>query len=235
MLSNRNCFKLLVKMISASQIARCPSFKSLTMQVRLPHLGRGIADRSIRDHHVRRQAEPPQRTNARSDFVFWRSCLRLRHSRWATRAAGYRAAISCNGTKRTCRGRLTMSAPEGKTDVPREPGHFRFCQTGHSRGGFTAEPKVNPAWRLKFWQPWSISRCYSASSVRSPSRRRQASASRRARHARRHRRLASRSPRRPKCTRRNAPFSVFPPFSRTNPGNFDLRMLIDISTALTKL
>jgi hypothetical protein len=28
------------------------------------------------------------------------------------------------GTKRTCRGRLTMSAPEGKTDVPREPGHF---------------------------------------------------------------------------------------------------------------
>jgi hypothetical protein len=30
------------------------------------------------------------------------------------------------GTKRTCWGRLTMSAPEGKTDVPREPGHFRF-------------------------------------------------------------------------------------------------------------
>ncbi len=30
------------------------------------------------------------------------------------------------GTKRTCRGRLTMSAPEGKTDVPREPKHFRF-------------------------------------------------------------------------------------------------------------
>jgi hypothetical protein len=30
------------------------------------------------------------------------------------------------GTKRTCRGRLTMSAHGGKTDVPREPGHFRF-------------------------------------------------------------------------------------------------------------
>ena len=29
----------------------------------LPHLGSGIADRSIRDHHVRRQAAPPQRTN----------------------------------------------------------------------------------------------------------------------------------------------------------------------------
>jgi len=33
MLSNRNCFKLLVKMISASPIARCPSFKFLTMQM----------------------------------------------------------------------------------------------------------------------------------------------------------------------------------------------------------
>src|SRR6267378_2729758 len=33
MLSNRNCFKLLVKMIAASPIARCPSFKFLTMQM----------------------------------------------------------------------------------------------------------------------------------------------------------------------------------------------------------
>src|SRR5216683_325866 len=33
MLSNRNCFKLLVNMISASPIARCPSFKFLTMQM----------------------------------------------------------------------------------------------------------------------------------------------------------------------------------------------------------
>ena len=31
MLSSRNCFKLLVKMISAFPIARCPSFKFLTM------------------------------------------------------------------------------------------------------------------------------------------------------------------------------------------------------------
>ena len=28
--------------------------------------------------------------------------------------------------KRTCWRRLTMSAPEGKTEVPREPRHFRF-------------------------------------------------------------------------------------------------------------
>ena len=34
--------------------------------------------------------------------------------------------MSAVGTKRTCRGRLTMSGPESKTDVPREPGHFRF-------------------------------------------------------------------------------------------------------------
>jgi hypothetical protein len=50
--------------------------------------------------------------------------------------------MSAFGTKRTCRGRLTMSAPEGKTDVPREPEHFRFltepdirteCPKLHSR------------------------------------------------------------------------------------------------------
>src|SRR6266571_3487952 len=59
MLSNRNCFKLLVKMITASPIARCPSFKFLTMQMQPPASWAGIADRSIRDHHVRRQAAQP--------------------------------------------------------------------------------------------------------------------------------------------------------------------------------
>jgi hypothetical protein len=34
--------------------------------------------------------------------------------------------MSPPGTFETCRGRLTMSAPEGKTDVPREPGHLCF-------------------------------------------------------------------------------------------------------------
>src|SRR6266481_1046735 len=56
MLSNRNCFKLLVKMISAFPICS------------LPHLGRGIADRSVRDHHVRRQAAPPQRRTSAQRF-----------------------------------------------------------------------------------------------------------------------------------------------------------------------
>src|SRR5450755_4118406 len=45
-------------------------------------------------------------------------------------------------TKRTCRGRLTMSAPEGKTDVPRERGHFRFwTHNGHRPACHAAEAK----------------------------------------------------------------------------------------------
>jgi hypothetical protein len=43
------------------------------------------------------------------------------------------AGMSESGTKRTCRGRLTISAPEGKTDVPREPGHFRFLPQSRRR------------------------------------------------------------------------------------------------------
>ena len=52
--------------------------------------------------------------------------------RWCGRGGAARlppipiAATLCVGTQRTCRGRLTISAPEGKTGVPREPGHFRF-------------------------------------------------------------------------------------------------------------
>ena len=34
------------------------------------------------------------------------------------------------GTKRTSRGRPTISAPEGKTDSPREPGRFRCTLVG---------------------------------------------------------------------------------------------------------
>jgi hypothetical protein len=37
-----------------------------------------------------------------------------------------KAASPILAAKRTCRGRLMMSAPEGKTGVPRKPGHFRF-------------------------------------------------------------------------------------------------------------
>jgi hypothetical protein len=34
--------------------------------------------------------------------------------------------ISGFGTLRTCKGSLTMSAPEGRTDLPFMQGHFRF-------------------------------------------------------------------------------------------------------------
>jgi hypothetical protein len=37
-----------------------------------------------------------------------------------------KAATSEFGTKRTCRGGLTMSAVEGRTDIPRKRSHFRF-------------------------------------------------------------------------------------------------------------
>src|SRR5450631_306685 len=41
------------------------------------------------------------------------------------------------GTKRTCRGRVTMSAPEGKTDAPREPGTSVFDLSGPSQLGLS--------------------------------------------------------------------------------------------------
>jgi hypothetical protein len=54
----------------------------------------GIADRSIRDHHARRQATPPQRTNYRAaSLCFDDLASGCRTHGWATRAAGYRAAI----------------------------------------------------------------------------------------------------------------------------------------------
>jgi len=64
MLSNRNCFKLLVKMISAFSDCNGVRHSNLTMQM-LPFriLGRGIADRSVRDYHV---ADKPHRLNGRT-------------------------------------------------------------------------------------------------------------------------------------------------------------------------
>jgi hypothetical protein len=51
-------------------------------------------------------------------------------------------------TKRTCRGRLTMSAPEGKTDVPREPGHFRFL---HAEPAFVRIQLSTPYSPINAW------------------------------------------------------------------------------------
>ncbi len=50
-----------------------------------------------------------------------------------SRAAGWSAATLCVGTFRTCWGNLTMSALEGRTDLPFKRGHFRFwTQSGLS-------------------------------------------------------------------------------------------------------
>ena len=43
-----------------------------------------------------------------------------------SRAAGWSAATLCFGTYRTCWGSLTISALEGRTDLPFTRGHFRF-------------------------------------------------------------------------------------------------------------
>jgi hypothetical protein len=67
-----------------------------------------------------------------------------------------RRTSAVNGSaKRTCRGRLTRSAPEGKTDVPRKPGHFRSGSISdigiglEPSGGRTLQVIGTPAARLK--------------------------------------------------------------------------------------
>ncbi|SRR6266478_7026556 len=116
MLSNRNCFKLLVKMITASPIARCPSFKFLTMQMQPP----ASWARNCGPFYPRPPCSQTSRT-ASDDLA---PVAALAIGLPAQRAIAQR--FSALGTKRTCRGRLTMSAPEGKTDVPREAGHWPF-------------------------------------------------------------------------------------------------------------
>ena len=65
-------------------------------------------------------ADKPHRLNgrnARSDFVFDDLASGYRTRGWATRAAGYRAAISCSGTFETCRGGLPMSVDRCRAEV----------------------------------------------------------------------------------------------------------------------
>jgi hypothetical protein len=67
MLSNRNCFKLLVK--DDLRFSDCRVF--LTMQIAAFRiLGAGLRTVLSVTTMLRRQAAPPQPTNARSDFVF---------------------------------------------------------------------------------------------------------------------------------------------------------------------
>src|SRR5450755_4361615 len=118
MLSNRNCFKLLVKMIFASPIARVSVIQILDdADAAFRILGAGL--RTVLSVTTM-FADKPHRLNgrnARSDFVFDDLASGYRTRGWATRAAGYRAAISCLGTKRTCRGTLRMSADRSRPEV----------------------------------------------------------------------------------------------------------------------
>jgi len=70
------------------------------MQMQPSHLGRGIADRSVRDHHVRRQAAPLNgRTSAQRFCVLTILPPVYRTRGWATRAAAiaqrFRALTQC--------------------------------------------------------------------------------------------------------------------------------------------
>jgi len=96
---SRNGFKLLVKMISASPIAGCPSFKFLTMQMQP---SASCARMSTVLSATIMFADKPHRLNERTSaqrFCVLTSCLRLRHSRLGYRAAGYRRSdfVRCAG------------------------------------------------------------------------------------------------------------------------------------------
>src|SRR5882672_8998085 len=74
-------------------------------------------------------ADKPHRLNGRmcaaiSCFDDLASGYRTRG--WATRAAGYRAATLCCGTKRTSQSRASMSALWGNADITWKRRHFRF-------------------------------------------------------------------------------------------------------------
>jgi hypothetical protein len=90
-------------MMSASPIARCPSFKFLTMQMQpFRILGAGL--RTVLSVTTM-FADKPHRLNVRmraAILCFDDLASGYRTRGWATRAAGYRAAISCLGTNAKC-------------------------------------------------------------------------------------------------------------------------------------
>src|SRR5467141_1737451 len=119
MLSHRNCFKLLVKMITASPIARYPSFKFLTMQMQPP----ASWARNCGPFYPRPPCSQTSRT-ASDDLAS--SC---RSRGWATRAAGYRAATLCYGTNAKCRPALKLSAFRDRPEARGQNDEFDPKQT----------------------------------------------------------------------------------------------------------
>ena len=104
-------------MIAASPIARCPSSKFLTMQMQ-PSASCArmwtVLSATIMF------ADKPHRLNGRmcaAILCFDDLASGYGTRGWATRAAGYRAAISCFGTFETCRPMQSMSVRRGRPEV----------------------------------------------------------------------------------------------------------------------
>src|ERR1700682_686149 len=117
MLSNRNCFKVLVKMISASPIARLSVIQILDDgDAAFRILGAGL--RTVLSVTTM-FADKPRRLNGRmraAILCFDDLASGYRTRGWATRAAGYRAAISCSGTNAKCQPHRGMSEFGGEAE-----------------------------------------------------------------------------------------------------------------------
>jgi hypothetical protein len=144
MLSNRNCFKLLVKMITASPIARCPSFKFLTMQMQpSASWARDCGPFCPRPPCSQTSRTASTDELARSDFLCFDDLASGYRTRgWVTRAAGYRAAISCVGTFRTSQPESGMSALGGRAEVVIASPGFR-PNSGHGDSQRLAAPELS--------------------------------------------------------------------------------------------
>ena len=144
-------------MITASPIARCSSFKFLTMQM----WSSASRARNCGPFYPR----PPCSQTSRIASTDELACSELanlcfddlasgyRTHGWATRAAGYRAAISCNGTFETCRPALKMFVHQGRPEGRAHPENdandpFRKSAT---QGYFIRAPPSLPT--VEFRQP----------------------------------------------------------------------------------
>jgi len=90
-------------------------------------------------------ADKPHRLNVRmraAILCFDDLASGYRTRGWATRAAGYRAAISCVGTNRTNRTGLTMSVDRGRPEVTFQGREDRFYPVRKS--AFAQTLKIAP-------------------------------------------------------------------------------------------
>jgi hypothetical protein len=126
MLSNRNCFKVLVKMISASPIARLSVIQILDDgDAAFRILGAGL--RTVLSVTTM-FADKPHRLNGRmraAILCFDDLASGYRTRGWATRAAGYRAAISSSGASRQLAQCSDMSGIGGRPEVTGQRSKWR--------------------------------------------------------------------------------------------------------------